>query len=137
MEVVVLVPICGGISVKIDKDPSNPRRFDVWPPIYHPAVDFFLQKIIVADGENPVDLLLEDQMLSIPLNIDAAIFFRRNREKFDQRNKKLQEQTYEECVCCMEKPDRVRFMCPNLHWICRSCYEKDNRRTYCYLCRWN
>jgi len=139
----ILVPACGNRRVRVRKDPIRSNVYLVEPAIWHPAVSFIGQKMIVSENESP-QLLLSDieRNMSSPGNIEAAVQYRKNIQSFDERNANIVKISSGEIDCCIcletfkDQPEIVRFMCLNMHWVCRTCYNGNEIKS-CPLCRFN
>jgi hypothetical protein len=137
----VTVPVCGNIRVRIRKDPIRQDSYLVEPAIWHPAVDLIGQHLVVTRNETP-QLLLSDieSAMQSPMNLDAAIQYRKDRKGFDEKNARIVQISSGKISCCVcledfdNQPEVVRFMCYRLHWVCRTCYN-GNDIGPCPLCR--
>ena len=108
--------------------------FKIEPPIWHPAVDWLLMLIHV---ENVVALVDIEKAFKNPANLDACMQYRRDRNKFDDMNKKLRKMfdrvsNNECCVCLEDSYCKIRFTCFRLHFVCFKCSPTINS---CPMCR--
>jgi hypothetical protein len=137
----VAVPACGNIRVRVRKDPIQENCYLVEPAIWHPAVSLIGQLLVVSENETP-QALLENIELSTsnPRDVDAAIQYRKDRKGFDEKNAQIVQISSGKIKCCIclekfrDQPEAVRFMCNQMHWICRTCYN-GNDIGPCPLCR--
>lgn len=95
--------------------------------------------LIEPDLETVVQKLQNPMIIDDPVNISAAIDYRRDRKKYLEKNRQIQKvlSGHKECPVCFSDfhdPKNTRFMCYNLHWICKECFYS-NKIEKCVLCR--
>lgn len=108
--------------------------YKVEPPIWHPAVHYPLFLIYGKDVDALVDI---EKAFKSPFNLDALAQYKKDRNKFDDMNKKLRNMfdkvsKNECCVCLEDSYEKIRFTCHRLHFVCLKC---DTKIKICPMCR--
>ena len=142
-ELDLTVPACGNVRVRVRKDPTKNYSYLIEPAIWHPAVTFIGQLLVVYGNKTPQSLLENIELsTSNPINVESAIQYRKDRKGFDEKNAQIIQISSGKikCCICLEKfknqPEVVRFMCYRMHWICRTCYNGSDIKS-CPLCRFH
>lgn len=108
--------------------------YRIYPPLWHPSVFFIGNYMVEKDIEVVKDVLNKKVECSNPCNIDAAIEHQKNKERYIERNKRIDNLLSDKerlCLVCFEETCTVAFVCYNMHWVCIACFDKLDK---CPLC---